>query len=396
VRRYPDDVEGWVALGDRYFHDHGRLLLPSTRYRAAFAQAMQLNPNFQEPYLHLIEDAFTRLDSVEAQRLIMAVGSTGRSSRWCTHQLLYDLTWGTRAVRQRALHAVDTIPPLSFWLECLPTTAALPGPPEVGERLRGILRQLGDSALAGTPRQGTFYVLRTQVLAPYGKIAELRGALASLEGKTRDNGSWAERWQVVLHLTGHPDANTAHRAAAELSRSDYPIARFWVALLDMEEARWSDAEAGTRWLEARAGTLTAQGDQAGSHAAASYAAGLRGYRDVVQRGVVALPGFEATLRRMPFSSPDDPASVLRYLTGLQMFAQGELDHSRRYFESFGPLDHLSRPAGYHLGQIATRQGRPDEAAEHFRRFITWWHDADPDLQPMVTEARRGIERARRK
>jgi hypothetical protein len=182
----------------------------------------------------------------------------------------------------------------------------------------------------------------------------------------------------------------------ELSNSDHPIARFWVGLLAMEEARWADAEAQLGWLDDRAGALAAEGDQFWSHGATSYAAGLRAYRKVVRRDVTQLDELEATLRRMPFYSPDDPASVLRYLTGLLLMDRNELDQARRYFESFGPIDHLSRLAGLQLGRIATRQGRPGDAAEHYRRFIAWWQDADPELQPLVAEARRGIEREPRK
>ena len=95
TRRYPDDVEGWVALGERHYHDRGLAFLPPTTYRRAFSRALQLNPHYREPYVHLIEDAFFRLDSVGARRLIEAYANIEGSQAGCTIQMAYDLAWGS-------------------------------------------------------------------------------------------------------------------------------------------------------------------------------------------------------------------------------------------------------------------------------------------------------------
>ena len=68
---YPDDLEAWIALGESYFHHFGGATLRSTEaYRGAFTRAARLYPYYGEAYGHLIEDAFLRLDSLDAQRLI--------------------------------------------------------------------------------------------------------------------------------------------------------------------------------------------------------------------------------------------------------------------------------------------------------------------------------------
>ncbi len=43
-----------------------------------------------------------------------------------------------------------------------------------------------------------------------------------------------------------------------------------------------------------------------------------------------------------------------------------------------------------LGQLYEAKGNPDRAAEHYRRFIELWKNADPEFQPRVADARRRL------
>ena len=49
-----------------------------------------------------------------------------------------------------------------------------------------------------------------------------------------------------------------------------------------------------------------------------------------------------------------------------------------------------------IGQVREQQGRTKEAIEHLSRFIKFWEDCDPELEPMVEDARLRIERLRRR
>lgn len=393
VRRYPDDVEGWVALGDRHYHDRGPLLLPPDGYRGAFARAMALNPHFREPYLHLIEDAFSRLDTVEARRLLAAASAIAGSAEHCTYQVAYDLGWGSAGDRERAMALLDSVPLAAIWRDCLPTTAPIPASAEVREKLRTVYQRVADRVELRTQRFGAFNVLRTGVLLPQGRIRELRRALAEYEDRTPPESAWPERWQLVLHLIGFRDAVAADRAARVLATTDHLTGRFWVGLFAIEEARWEDADRETAWLERRADELDASGDAAAAYAARTHAAGLRAYQVVAREPTAELAALEAILPRIPRIHTDQPQAVLRYLTGKLLIDRGELEQARRYFESFGQIDHFGTLAGFQLGRIAERQGRHPEAAEHYRRFLAWYRDADPELQPLVEEARQGIAQA---
>ncbi len=37
-------------------------------------------------------------------------------------------------------------------------------------------------------------------------------------------------------------------------------------------------------------------------------------------------------------------------------------------------------------------GRDAEARDAYQYFLTWWSEADPQLQPLVDEARQGLAR----
>ena len=49
-------------------------------------------------------------------------------------------------------------------------------------------------------------------------------------------------------------------------------------------------------------------------------------------------------------------------------------------------------AGKRLGEIYEGLGRPDEARAAYEEFVVGWKDADPELQPMVEEARVAAQR----
>ena len=43
-----------------------------------------------------------------------------------------------------------------------------------------------------------------------------------------------------------------------------------------------------------------------------------------------------------------------------------------------------------LGELYEAKGQREKALEHYRAFIELWKDADPELQPKVTDARQRV------
>jgi hypothetical protein len=42
-----------------------------------------------------------------------------------------------------------------------------------------------------------------------------------------------------------------------------------------------------------------------------------------------------------------------------------------------------------LGELYEAKGQRDKALQHYRSFLALWKDADPELQPKVTDASSG-------
>jgi tetratricopeptide (TPR) repeat protein len=70
---------------------------------------------------------------------------------------------------------------------------------------------------------------------------------------------------------------------------------------------------------------------------------------------------------------------------------GRHEEALTWYGSFDNLSFYEAPfeaaAQKERGAILEKLGRKAEAAEAYRRFIAFWRDADPDLQPQVTQAR---------
>jgi len=74
----------------------------------------------------------------------------------------------------------------------------------------------------------------------------------------------------------------------------------------------------------------------------------------------------------------------------------------RYEEALGWLAHLGEVSAAELAflpaahlrqaEIYEAMGEPAKAAEQYARFVDMWRDADPELQPIVEEAREAVRR----
>jgi tetratricopeptide (TPR) repeat protein len=101
--------------------------------------------------------------------------------------------------------------------------------------------------------------------------------------------------------------------------------------------------------------------------------------------------------------PDRALPVLgTYVMADERFLRAELLHALgRYDEALRVYASFPDPQGYdlhylalsHLGRARIHDARGDagRAATHYRRFIAFWSDADPELQPLVLEARARLD-----
>ena len=382
---YPDDVEAWVNLGDTYYH-HGGITLRSTdAYRGAFTRAVRLHPYYGEAYVHLIEDAFLRLDSLDAQRLIAGYVAIG-GHHACSYQVSYDLVWGTAAARERAMAVLDTV----ALTECV--QAPLAAPPPALDRMAQIYAAAADTATQAEDRTGALWRL-LQVRVPNGQITAARHALARMADLPMTDNRVA-RWEIMLHLSGFPDSAAARRAARVIAAEGGPQDQFWVGALAIDEGRWTDVEAVRRVLERQAQSFDAEGSPPGANARA-YSAALGAYARLARGDRSRLAEFESALARLPVFGWDieQPQRYLRYRVGKLLFDNGRTRDAERYFRSFNPYDYFyTTQAELYLGRIAEARGRRQEAVTHYGRFVRWWRYADEPLRPQWEEARQALSR----
>jgi tetratricopeptide (TPR) repeat protein len=85
------------------------------------------------------------------------------------------------------------------------------------------------------------------------------------------------------------------------------------------------------------------------------------------------------------ASPFLSLSYERYLRAETLASLGRLEEAVRWFSSFEEVSYYDiafvAPSHYRRAQISERLGRPAKAAEHYRRFLRLWADADAELRP---------------
>lgn len=79
-----------------------------------------------------------------------------------------------------------------------------------------------------------------------------------------------------------------------------------------------------------------------------------------------------------------------WYVGRLAFELGRLDQAERAFRALWEWD--GPPAYLYLGRIYERTGRSAEALDAYEFVIYAWRNADPELRPMVDEARRAVTR----
>jgi tetratricopeptide (TPR) repeat protein len=408
---YPDDPDGWVQLGESYWHHGGKWLRPTDAYRQAWERALSLVTVYgPEQYVHLIEDAFGLRDSARARALLDAYAGLDPERHPCPQfEHAWADAWGSELDAARVRQELPDEETGGY--QCGWTTLAAGSATAIDDWERRDLAVLGTNA-RDPNGMGLAVVWRTlQARLMRGEIARAREILDRLDG-IPDLEEWAGRFVIHWHLTDFPDS-TAASAARELLRAQPIVSAdpehfdlwagsyhspFWLGVLAVAEGRPVDAEAQAVRLEAAADTIASILWNVTAEDARAMAEAVRHYARLNREWAPDFTGFESTLSRlrsMGFGK-EEPEMFLRYWMGRQLLERGDLHRAERYFRSFTPY-HWSHfvPAQYHLGRIYEELDETERAREHFRIFIEWWETADPELQPWVEEGRVALARTQR-
>jgi len=85
-----------------------------------------------------------------------------------------------------------------------------------------------------------------------------------------------------------------------------------------------------------------------------------------------------------------PNNVQRWWIASLYMELDRPEQAERYLRSFWWSEYYH--ANYYLGKVYEQLGQPEKAREAYQDFVEAWVNADPELQPMVEEAKQAIAR----
>ncbi len=392
--RYLDDAEGWYQLGEAYFHLGGQGLYPLEKFRTAFRRAIALDPTFGPAYIHLIDDAFIRMDSAGARTLIARYEEVSPASPTAIAKgLAYALVWADSVSRAEANAALDTAGAGVLWGSMGPLFF---GSGDLAEQFLTVSQALSHERHPPDDRQGGQAGLEIAYLIR-GQLREARNVLEAWPGE-EPFGVTPSRRYLLLHLAGYADTLTASRAARVLAADPAPVDRFLVGAFAANENRWDGAEDEVRALELTAQEAESQADSLLATESRAFAQALRGYVALGQGDrQIAVQTLEEALPRLPGGGSlfirSRVHALLRYEMGRVLLDLARPWEAERYFRSLAlwPWD-AGAPTEFYLGQVYEALGDIEEAKLHYARFVRWWEDCDPELRPWRERGRQALAR----
>jgi len=385
VRRYPDDAEAWYLLGETLWHaGRDRIADAEAQAEAAFSEAAAIDPGFALYQVHLVDVAFARADSAAATRRMERYAALPRSS--AGERAALALAFGDSLTRARAWTALDTTDPgdlgrafdqllaaadyqPAYWplTEALyerrhrVDPAALQWAPlhlaYSGFANRGRLETALEHAVATEPPMLSRCVLGALAMLSEGAVPDrvLEEAVARRGELPAIARSTTECDAALAALLGRWDQHARAEALQEV---------FW----ERQIASAVDSTTRERLERERRASLRF-----------ASAAGLwiGGHRQRAAELVQASPW---------------PRQRLPLLIRARILLDGE-----RWEDAVDALRAIPRDplSNLYLGEAYEGLGELEEARDAYRYFLTWWSDADPELQPMVDRAVEGLARIQR-
>jgi serine/threonine-protein kinase len=374
VRRYPDDPEAWYELGEVYLHDD--LGLPTWEETdAAYSRAVELDPRFAPYRIHLIDLAFSVRDSaLAAERLAeFEASAPGSPSHIRRGKLGIALAYGDSTSRAWAREVLDTIDSR----EIVQAVATLGS---VDARSWRITEEM---MLALERRDA----MNLPFFAGWFASLGLRhGALSESLSRLSDPrvpGAWRRCLLRSFYHNGLPvpeERLDTDLAVASVDTTN-AFSLSCTAMYAAERERWDDHAWLLGRLDDLASRALAEGDTSAVEQARDAAQFVRGYGQVRQGEPDGLKLMDDARRE---------GDRFAALIGDIQMELGNHQEAVRYYRSdwTNPLTRLKLARAYAL------LGELEKARDAYTYFVEAWADADPELQPMVEEAKREIVRLR--
>jgi tetratricopeptide (TPR) repeat protein len=389
VRRHPDDAEAWFQLADTYFHLGRHLPVGLDEAEGALQRAIELAPRFVPYQLHWYDlAAWLHADSaLAAERLSALQELAGSYDDVNQRTLAFEIVFGDSATQRAAIERTDM---LDGPTRSSITTAGLRNPRFIAQDISLQRRFIESSPPERRPGMRAGLVANRLALGQ-GKVSEAVD-LVSQSG-------WPGAGQFCslarFYAVGLPvpeDRLASLEADLEPGESAACVA-VWRGMQDGDGDDWTEA------LRQSIGELASLADSVRADTA-SLPSDLR--REARARRFDARIGELEGFGLWRQGEPQEAIRVLReatlnggsWLTRwwiAQIYLElGQPAQALRYLDSlYWEQASLAR---YHLGKIYDGMGETDRARDAYETFVIAWAEADPELQPLVEEARQAIVR----
>ena len=406
----PEQVEAWFQLGEVLFHEGPRLGRPLADAREPFERVLEFEPENTLALTHIARLAASQHRLGELDSMVIRIQQlVPQGDRTFDLRVLRAFAHHDRAEMDQALADLAKAPPVTVpfvvwqvgaYLQDVAGAARLARvgvttdrPPEwraLSHQIRAHLELgLGRWAVA---REELSALARIEPAAglEYGALLRLAPFLPPDSAADRRLADSLATWNAG----GIPPPQRLGSESSLLTLHDRLHPQLRAYLLGLWRARVGHLESARSLadtLERLPGTTEAMA------LAHGMAASVRAHAQGGEPGTLL-----AGLERVPIHhwyelhlySPFYSMAYERYRLATLLETSGRDDEALRWFSSFQDhafydLAYLA-PSHYRRGLIHQRRGDAEAADRHFARFIELWAECDPELEPLVKDARSRI------
>jgi tetratricopeptide (TPR) repeat protein len=407
VADHPDDVEGWFQLGELLFYGNPLRGRTSAESRGAFERVLALDPDDGEALLHLARIASSQGRAGEVDSLVRRVLALAPARDVLEMRSFRAFALGDRQGQKRVTSELLASPG-SIPAETALGAAVYADDLDRVERFASLLTEDRHSSDV----RGYGHRLLAQTAAARG---QWRAAQRELDGASRFDPTAALELRSLLAVLPFLPVTRS-----ELEEMRATLERWQPPVEESEGRIHSTAHVGVHpalrlhrlgLVSARLGATTA---------ALRYARELESARDAghdsVERAIVRTTFARSIQARVadaagqperaltlldqaqwhPIASGFMAEALDRYYRADLLRRLGRVDEARGWYRSIAErttyeLVYLA-PARFQLAQMAEAQGTRDLAITRYRSLIGAWSNADPELAPLVQDARRRLAR----
>jgi serine/threonine-protein kinase len=370
LQSHPDDAEAWYILGDALLHaGMGQVGDWYEEGQRALNRAVELDPGFAPFVIHPLQLALVSGDSARASNLVETFGAIRPGSpNDKVHRVIQSQEHGTSDSSSVAA-AVDTLSALGAYPGLLVQST------RSEELLEAYLLRQAQTTGEIDMRLCLHVPLR------HGRLQKLEDYATD----PRMAPGLAFACPYIARMLGLPISDEMlEQAAARLPEEALDTPNLLAAAYAIDRGGWDEYDAVLGRMRQQLEDAEAEGDSAAIDGRrfqlrSAEAIGL------MERGQLqeAADAFEAL--RSPFWTH-------RWWLGQIYLELGQPRDAIQWLNTFVSISGAYWPLAHlYLGQAYEELGDAEQARNAYAAFLDMWRDADPELQPLVEEARAALE-----